>query len=186
MLRALVMPTQRDAWRKLGLNLNGIQLKNSFVLCGSLYIDIWAKAIAYLDIAEALVSVGQPKLAVVDHLAVGKQIRPKLWYSNREGLLCRENGGVLFNTSRFNGGMEFFCEVLGPVLGGKTRRWFACVCQEQSLFRARSLSLHIFWACCSKAPQKCWKMVKQQPIYVNLLCYCKNNSWAHFGFWILF
>lgn len=176
MLRALVMPTQRDAWRKLGLNLNGIQLKNSFVLCGSLYTDIWAKAIAYLDIAEALVSVGQPKLAVVDHLAVGKQIRPKLWYSNREGLLCRENWGVLFNTSRFNGGMEFFCEVLGPVLGGKTRRWFACVCQEQSLFRARSLSLHIFWACCSKAPQKCWKMMKQQPIYVNLLCYCKNNS----------
>lgn len=79
MLRALVMPTQKNAWRKLGLNLNGLD------------IDIWAKAIAGLDIAEALVSVGQLKLAVVELLAVGKQIRPKFWYSNKEGLLCGEN-----------------------------------------------------------------------------------------------
>lgn len=59
--------------------------------------------------------MGQPKLAVVDHLAVGKQIRPKFWYSNKEGLLCGENELSFSSQADSMRGWDFSVRYLGQI-----------------------------------------------------------------------
>lgn len=85
MLRALETPARtEEVWRKLGLNPKRPQLMNRFVLSSSSHRNNWLKAVAGLNIVEALVILGQPKLEVVGHLAIGKQERPKFWYGNKK------------------------------------------------------------------------------------------------------
>lgn len=86
--------------------------------------------------------MGQLKLAVVDHWTAGKQIRPKFWYSNKEGLLCGENELSFSSQADLMRGWSFSVRYLGQLWEIK-QEGDLCVFAKNSLCRARSLSFHI-------------------------------------------
>lgn len=133
MLWALEVPTPtEEVWRKLVLNLKRPQLTNSFVLSNSLHRDIWPKAVAGLNIVEALVILGTAQAGGCRSPGCWKADKTKILVWQQEGLLCGENGDVLFITSGFDEETGSSWEVPESVLGGKSGKCFTSILQEWS------------------------------------------------------